>query len=109
MLQYKCIIKRISLICNKVANRLLKNSCLYRFSTLVMLILFTFSITPKLFLHDLFTNHTDTVYKKTVDDKAQVSKSGFTCDCNDLVATSPFTEHKNAIELPILFDYQVWV
>src|SRR5688500_7699630 len=70
-----------------------------------MLILFTLSITPKLFLHTIFADHADIVYKKS-DGKTQVSKNGFTCDCNNQVATSPFITHENPPEIGILPVYQ---
>jgi hypothetical protein len=73
-----------------------------------MLMLFTLSITPKLFLHAVFADHTDVVYKKT-GGETQVSKSGFSCDCNNQVATSPFIEHDDTPEPGILTVYQLVV
>jgi hypothetical protein len=85
-----------------------KNSLLYRLVTFVLLVLFALSITPKLYLHAVFADHTDVVYKQT-DGKTQVSKNGFTCDCNNQVATSPFTEHADAFEIGILSVYQSFI
>lgn len=70
-----------------------------------MLLIFTFSITPKRYLHDLFAGHKDTVSKVADDGKVYVSQSGFNCDCNTLVATSPFTEHADVIEVTGLAEY----
>jgi hypothetical protein len=57
-----------------------------------MLIVFTFSITPIIILHNWLANHTDT-YKKSTDTKAQqLGKHTFNCHCDHIVAESPFTE-----------------
>ena len=57
-----------------------------------MLIVFAFSITPTIVLHNLVVNHTDT-YKKSADTKAQqLGKQTFNCHCDNIVAESPFTE-----------------
>jgi hypothetical protein len=57
-----------------------------------MLIVFAFSITPTIVLHNWLANHTDT-YKKTTDTKAQqLGKQTFNCHCDNIVAESPFTE-----------------
>jgi hypothetical protein len=74
-----------------------------------MLILFTLSITPKLYLHAVFADHTDLVCKKTDNGKTQVSKNGFACDCNNQVATSPFTEHDDAPKIGTVTVYQSFV
>lgn len=91
---------------SKIALR--KNILLYRLATFVMLLLFTLSITPKLYLHAIFADHTDIVYKKS-DGKTQVSKNGFTCDRNNQVATSPFTEHADAPETGVVSVYQSFI
>lgn len=85
-----------------------KNMHLYRLAAFVMLVLFALSITPKLYLHTVFADHTDIVRKKT-DGKTQVGKNGFTCDCNNQVATSPFTEHVDTIEMGILPVYPSFI
>jgi hypothetical protein len=59
-----------------------------------MLIVFAFSITPTIALHNWLANHRDTC-KKTGDTKAdQLSNKTFNCHCDNLVAESPFTETK---------------
>jgi len=58
-----------------------------------MLIVFAFSVTPTILLHDFFVNHTDTVKKKSSDsDREQVGKKLYNCHCDNIVAESPFTD-----------------
>lgn len=80
-------------------------SSIKRFYASVMLLFFTLSITPKIYLHDLFAGHTDAVIKASNDGKAQVYSKGYNCDCNSLVATSPFTEESDAVSsiLPVAY------
>jgi hypothetical protein len=68
----------------------LKKQAIIRvFTAGIMLLLFTLSIMPKLYLHEIFATHKDIV---TNTAEPGFSKNGYTCDVNDLVATSPFTE-----------------
>ena len=83
-----------------------KNSWLYRLIAFVMLFLFVLSITPRLYLHDLLADHTDTVYKKTDAGNAQVGKSGFSCDVSNWVATSPFIEQDPLPDILLFSIYQ---
>jgi hypothetical protein len=57
-----------------------------------MLIMFAFSITPKLLLHDLIANHRDTPLKNSTDKNARIDVAGFNCSCDNLVVESPFVE-----------------
>ena len=69
-----------------------------------MLIVFTFSITPTIVLHNWLANHTDTC-KKSADNKTpQIHNKTFNCHCDNIVAESPFTEPVKFIsEAPISF------
>ncbi|MES1224556.1 MAG: hypothetical protein ABUT20_54180 [Bacteroidota bacterium] len=58
----------------------------------VLLLVFTFSITPKKFLHDAIANHKDKAGIALKGDTTQLSNSGFICKCDNLVAESPFTD-----------------
>jgi hypothetical protein len=55
-----------------------------------MLLLFTLSIMPKLYLHDVFAAHHDKI-GNAGHSQPGIIKDGYSCDVNDLVATSPFT------------------
>ena len=65
-----------------------------------MLIVFAFSITPTIVLHNWLANHTDT-YKKSVDTKTQqVGNKTFNCHCDNIVAESPFTQPETFRNIP---------
>ncbi|HEX8332810.1 MAG TPA: hypothetical protein VF622_09310, partial [Segetibacter sp.] len=54
-----------------------------------ILIVFAYSITPKLVLHNLVANHTDK--KKVLNlNTTELSATGLNCKCDNLVAESPF-------------------
>jgi len=57
----------------------------------VLLLVFTFSIAPKKFLHDAIANHKDKTTVVLQGDGPQLSHTGFICKCDNLVAESPFT------------------
>jgi hypothetical protein len=65
----------------------------------VLLLVFTFSVTPKKFLHDAIANHKDKPELATNGNEPQLSYAGFMCKCDNLVAESPFTDE------PIYFDF----
>ena len=61
-----------------------------KFIAVLLLGIFTLGITPKKTLHSLLANHTDSS-SKPIDGKGkQLSKAGFNCKCDDLVAESNF-------------------
>jgi hypothetical protein len=57
----------------------------------VLLLLLVFSITPRQSLHDWLANHKDGVGHCSYADVIHFSKDGFHCNCDSLVAESPFT------------------
>ncbi|MFT3825572.1 MAG: hypothetical protein QM731_16755 [Chitinophagaceae bacterium] len=57
----------------------------------LMLLLFAFSITPKKTLHDWLVDHKDQSSMHVKTGEALVGKTGFNCNCESLVAESPFT------------------
>ena len=68
----------------------MKNSILIkRFLAAVFLLLFSFCVTPKRFLHDLLANHKDAQYCDSLPPQ-QISTSGFHCNLDDLVVVAPF-------------------
>lgn len=72
-----------------------------------MMLVLLFSITPKKFLHDLIADHTDTVSLAVNDGHDHIDHHGFNCDCDNLVATSPFVSHALLPELIALHSYSI--
>ncbi len=73
-----------------------------------MLLLFTFSITPKKILHDVFANHRDTVNNLSSHSKVPlIVNPGINCPCDNLVAESPFTGEAPAFSLSVPFSFAV--
>jgi hypothetical protein len=66
-----------------------------------MLIIFAFSVTPTILLHNWTANHTDSVKKITDTGQQQLSKKLFNCHCDNIVAESPFTEIHYYTYLPV--------
>lgn len=64
-----------------------------------MLLLFLFSIMPRLYLHDLFAHHVDTVCFKEHQGEKQLHKSTYNCNTHDQVAESPFTHHAMQVKM----------
>jgi hypothetical protein len=53
------------------------------------LMLFSFCVTPKRFLHDLLANHKDEQFSASLPFQ-QFAASGFQCQVDDLVVVAPF-------------------
>jgi hypothetical protein len=63
----------------------------------LMLLIFSFSIMPKVILHDLLVHHKDT--RPNSGDYAQVSKTGFHCDCDSQVVEVPYIDQVSSFNL----------
>ncbi|MEP7256795.1 MAG: hypothetical protein ABI687_00350 [Flavitalea sp.] len=73
----------------------------------LLLAVFAFGMTPKIFLHDLFAEHTDfSLSLNKYPHTNQVDKAGFRCNCDHLVVESPFTDQADRVELsiPVFFS-----
>jgi len=57
-----------------------------------LLVLFVFSITPKIYFHDVIANHKDVVSfcDHPQKSKACLHQKGYDCQVNDLVVTTPY-------------------
>ena len=58
--------------------------------SLMLLVLFALSITPKKTLHDILVHHQDDIVN-TLHQESSITKSGYHCDTENWVAESPFT------------------
>ena len=74
-----------------------------KISSVLLLFVFTLSITPKKTLHAWFANHKDS---STIPDgkTQQLTKAGFNCKCDDFVAESHFISVGSfvIINIPVL-------
>ncbi|MDE3248467.1 MAG: hypothetical protein KGO82_07410 [Bacteroidota bacterium] len=69
-----------------------------------LLLLFSFSITPRQLLHDALANHKDRSAALAKGNHLQITQSGFMCKVDNLVAESPFTQPASVqyfIPLPV--------
>jgi len=78
---------------------------------LSIVVLFAFSNMPKRYLHHWFANHKDVVSAQVANypGEHQIHSEGISCDCNNLVATSPFTAEEvvYSILLPISYGQPI--
>ncbi len=72
-----------------------------------LLLIFTLGITPKKFLHDAFATHAD---KKPLTEKPyQLSKSGYNCNVNSLVAEPVFENTFTLFSYPPTLTYSFYL
>jgi hypothetical protein len=83
------------------SNKLKNRSIIQQSLAFVMLLLFTFSITPKRYLHDLIANHED-FYSFHSGGETTVTKTSINCQCEDLVVSTPFVEASFELSLSSL-------
>lgn len=84
-----------------------KSHILKHFSTILLLLVFTLGITPKKILHHWFADHKDTTSAAPASKMQQVSKAGFNCNCENLVAESHFVTFSSLviINFPSLYSF----
>jgi hypothetical protein len=83
-----------------------KNQVIRSFFAGVLLIIFTFSITPKNILHHIIASHQDDICLITNHDITNVHQAGFHCSCENLVAESPFISCVSfqGLKAPVIFS-----
>jgi hypothetical protein len=77
------------------------NNNIRQYSAAFFLLLFSFCVTPKRFLHDLLANHKDAQTTTSLPVE-QIAASGFHCHIDDLVVVAPFLPGIQAAEPLIL-------
>ena len=75
----------------------------------LMLVMFSFSITPKQLLHDVLADHVDYSNHKHKHHADCVTKTGFSCDRLNLVAESPFIPAEKVIEAVVEKPHNVFI
>jgi hypothetical protein len=69
----------------------LRHHIVKKLAGVFVLCTFLLSITPKQVIHNLVADHKDVSSHKT-NDRLQFNEATYHCDCNNIVATSPFLE-----------------
>ncbi|HAO45782.1 MAG TPA: hypothetical protein PLZ45_04955 [Ferruginibacter sp.] len=69
-----------------------RQNTIRRITAAALLLVFSFSITPTILLHNWLADHTDTVKKTGSPEQDHISTKKFYCHCDNIVAESPFTE-----------------
>jgi hypothetical protein len=81
-------------------NQLKQNTTIQKFITILLLLVFTISVAPRSFFHDLVADHRDTP-GCSIDHKISViHKQSFNCHFEDLVVSSPFVLQKQFLSHP---------
>jgi len=96
-----CDIERNILFCNAVAKTLNKLPTIKRLLAVVLLMLFSLSITPKVFIHALVAHHQDVHLSIAHDGTDQLNKAGFHCNIENLVVELP------CLSFPLSFELEV--
>ena len=88
------------------------NKTIRSFYTLVLLLLFTFALTPKQLFHYLFVGHKDAEIGKVSNNCNQYNTGGFNCQIETQIIESPFvlnetqiSNHRSAITIYSDFKY----
>jgi hypothetical protein len=66
-----------------------------------MLIIFAYSITPKITLHNIIARHKDTDSGRTDGKTIQFNQAGFRCDVDNLVVHAPFLSYNSFVSFDI--------
>jgi hypothetical protein len=82
-----------------------KNNIIRSVLAALMMAVFAFSVTPKILLHDLVADHKDTPIKPNHSNQEQISKAGFNCNCDNLVAESPFVNDFIPVDLSLTKEF----
>jgi|HubBroStandDraft_2_1064218.scaffolds.fasta_scaffold1157010_1 hypothetical protein len=79
-----------TLFCITVA-KMLRKPTIRALGSILLLLTFTFSITPRIFLHDLFAHHKD-LHSIIGSRTEQLSRAGYHCDCESQVVVMPYLD-----------------
>jgi hypothetical protein len=59
--------------------------------SILLLLIFSFSITPKIVLHSLVAHHKD-IHSRSHSKTDQLTQAGYHCDCESLVVELPYLD-----------------
>jgi len=84
-----------------------RKSIIREFVSVLLLVIFTLAVAPKQLLHDAITSHTHHFSKPS--QQSHLHTYNFICDCENLVAESPFMDLTEPFSFYIKPDYSVFV
>jgi hypothetical protein len=70
---------------------MLRKPTIRTFGSILLLLTFTFSVTPKILLHSLVAHHKD-VHSRIGGQTDQLTKAGYHCDCESQVVVLPYLD-----------------
>ncbi|MCD2422316.1 hypothetical protein LQ567_06045 [Niabella pedocola] len=69
-----------------------KRDKIQRFLGWMLLVIFTISITPKIYLHDAFSHHQDQQFSRTGNQEQTIRTFEYSCGFINIEGTTPFLE-----------------
>ena len=84
--------------------KMLRKPTIRAFGSFLLLLTFTFSMTPKILLHGLVAHHKD-IHSNTGGQTDQLTKDGYHCDCESQVVVLPYLDLPayNPLDLALFF------
>jgi hypothetical protein len=70
---------------------MLRKPTIRTLGSILLLLTFTFSATPKIWLHSLVAHHKD-IHSNIGGQSDQLTKAGYHCDCESLVVVLPYLD-----------------
>jgi hypothetical protein len=89
----------------QIVKSLRQNSHIQKFIAVALLLVFTVSIAPRSFFHDLVANHTDTPGCSIDHKVSAVHKQGIHCHFDDLVVSVPFVLQSESASAPFVLHF----
>ncbi|OJU22538.1 MAG: hypothetical protein BGN92_14900 [Sphingobacteriales bacterium 41-5] len=81
------------------------NKSIRKIIAIVTLVVFTISITPKKYFHDIFFHHTDELFVQSQTGERQVHSYQYNCGFVNIIALTPFLSGSIFVEVlvPVFF------
>ena len=76
-----------------------RNTTIRKLNAAILLLLFLFGSTPKLYLHNLIATHKDDIVAGNSSKQTTVAKLPVYCHCDNIVIESPFLPDDAKIEI----------
>ncbi len=107
MLFWKAVIICSFLFCLTIFatlfHKLKRTENIKKFWAAILLLVFTISVTPKKYFHDLFSTHTDYAFQHTTSGKKEFNAYKFNCGLVNTIAVPPFIAEEPVTATSLLF------